>query len=82
MRTAVMPFLRRQRSRHIASISSTAGLAPMAGSGLYAAAKLLLEGASEVPAQEGAPPGILTPLVTVLSSSTRIGISAWTTKFL
>ena len=38
--TAVLPFLRGQRNGHIVNVSSIAGLAPMAGLGLYAAAKL------------------------------------------
>ena len=60
---AALPFLRRQRGGHIVNISSIAGLAPMAGSGLYAAAKFALEGASEALAQEVAPFGIKVTLV-------------------
>ena len=59
----VLYFLRRQRSGHIVNVSSIAGLAPMAGSGLYAAAKFALEGASEALAQEVAPLGIKVTLV-------------------
>ena len=61
--TAVLPYLRGQRSGHIVNVSSIAGLAPMAGSGLYAAAKCALEGMSEALAQEVAPLGIKVTLV-------------------
>ena len=60
---AALPFLRKQRSGHIVNISSIAGLAPMAGSGLYAAAKCALEGVSQALAQEVKPLGIKVTLV-------------------
>lgn len=60
---AVLPYLRQQRSGHIVNISSIAGLAPMAGSGLYAAAKFAVEGVSQSLAQEVAPLGIQVTLV-------------------
>ncbi len=60
---AVLPLLRQQRSGHLVNVSSIAGLAPMAGSGLYAAAKFALEGLSEALAQELAPLGIRLTLV-------------------
>ena len=41
---AALPFLRAQRRGHIVNISSIAGLAPLSGSGIYAATKFALEG--------------------------------------
>lgn len=55
---AALPLLRAQRSGHIVNLSSVATLAPMAGSGLYAAAKSAIEGLSQSLAQEAAPSGI------------------------
>jgi NAD(P)-dependent dehydrogenase (short-subunit alcohol dehydrogenase family) len=60
---AVLPYLRQQRSGHIVNISSIAGLAPSAGSSLYAAAKSAVEGVSQSLAQEVAPLGIHVTLV-------------------
>lgn len=60
---SVLPYLRQQRSGHIVNISSIAGLAPMAGSGFYAAAKFAVEGVSQSLAQEVEPLGIKVTLV-------------------
>ena len=49
---AALPFLRAQGHGHIVNVTSIAGRAPMAGSGLYAAAKAALEGLSSSLAQE------------------------------
>lgn len=55
---AALPRLRAQGAGHIVNITSIAGRAPGAGSGLYAAAKHALEGLSSVLAQEVGPLGI------------------------
>ncbi|WP_428395034.1 oxidoreductase [Lichenicoccus sp.] len=55
---AALPRLRQQGSGHIVNITSIAGRAPMASSGLYAAAKSGMEGLSQSLAQEVAPLGI------------------------
>ena len=60
---AALPFLRAQRRGHIVNMSSIAGLAPMPGSGIYAATKFALEGLSESLAQEVGPLGIRVTLV-------------------
>jgi NAD(P)-dependent dehydrogenase (short-subunit alcohol dehydrogenase family) len=60
---AALPLLREQRRGHVVNITSIAGLAPMAGSGLYAAAKCALEGMSLSLAQEVAPLGLKVTLV-------------------
>lgn len=60
---AVLPHLRQQRRGHLVNVSSIAGLAPMAGSSLYAAAKCAVEGVSQALAQEVAPLGIQVTLV-------------------
>ena len=60
---AALPFLREAGSGHVVNVSSIAGVAPMAGSGLYAAAKFALSGMSESLAQEVAPLGIRVTVV-------------------
>ncbi len=55
---AALPHLRAQRSGHIVNVTSIAGRAPMASSGIYAAAKSAMEGLSQSLAQEVAPLGI------------------------
>ena len=60
---AALAHLRTQRSGHIVNITSIAGLAPAAGSGYYAAAKMAVEGLSQSLAREVAPLGIRVTLV-------------------
>src|ERR1051325_2221785 len=60
---AVLPVMRKQRSGHIISISSTAGLVGFAFCSAYAAAKFGLEGWMESLQQEGAPVGVTNTLV-------------------
>jgi NAD(P)-dependent dehydrogenase (short-subunit alcohol dehydrogenase family) len=60
---AVAPLLRRQGRGHIVNISSIAGLAPVAGMGLYSAAKFAVEGMSESLAYELEPLGIHVTVV-------------------
>lgn len=55
---AALPRLRAQGSGHIVNITSIAGRAPGAGSGIYAAAKHALEGLSSSLIQEVGPLGI------------------------
>ena len=55
---AALPRLRAQGGGHIVNITSIAGRAPMASSGLYAAAKSAMEGLSQSLSQEVAPLGI------------------------
>lgn len=55
---AALPHLRAQGAGHIVNVTSIAGRAPGAGSGLYASAKYALEGLSAALAQEVAPLGI------------------------
>jgi NAD(P)-dependent dehydrogenase (short-subunit alcohol dehydrogenase family) len=60
---AVLPVMRKQRSGHIISISSTAGLVGFSFCSAYAAAKFGLEGWMESLQQEVAPFGITTTIV-------------------
>src|SRR4029077_10385787 len=60
---AVLPVMRKQRSGHIISISSTAGLVGFAFCSAYAAAKFGLEGWMESLHQEVAPFGIHNTIV-------------------
>lgn len=60
---AALPVLRAQGRGHIVNITSIAGLAPLAGSGVYAASKCALEGLSVALAQELAPLGLKVTLV-------------------
>ena len=53
-----LPQLRAQGAGHIINITSIAGRAPMASSGLYAAAKSAMEGLSQSLSQEVAPFGL------------------------
>ena len=55
---AALPRLRAQGKGHILNVTSIAGRAPGAGSGLYAAAKFALEGLSSALQQEVAPHGL------------------------
>jgi len=60
---AVLPVMRKRRSGHIISISSTAGIVGFAFCSAYAAAKFGLEGWMESLQQEIAPFGITTTIV-------------------
>ena len=60
---AVLPVMRKQRSGHIISISSTAGLVGFPFCSAYAASKFGLEGWMESLQQEVAPFGITTTIV-------------------
>ena len=60
---AALPKLRAQGRGHIINITSIAGRAPMAGSGLYAATKSAVEGLSQSLAQEVRPLGIKVTVV-------------------
>jgi NAD(P)-dependent dehydrogenase (short-subunit alcohol dehydrogenase family) len=60
---AALPKLRAKGRGHIINITSIAGRAPMAGSGLYAATKSAVEGLSQSLAQEVGPLGIKVTVV-------------------
>src|SRR3989442_11229105 len=60
---AVLPVMRRERSGHIISISSTAGIVGFAFCSAYAASKFGLEGWMESLQQEVGPFGITTTIV-------------------
>ncbi|MCB8875829.1 oxidoreductase [Acidisoma silvae] len=60
---AALPHLRAQGAGHIINVTSIAGRAPMASSGLYAGAKFAVEGLSAALAQEVAPFGITVTAV-------------------
>jgi NAD(P)-dependent dehydrogenase (short-subunit alcohol dehydrogenase family) len=60
---AVLPVMRRQRSGHIVTISSTAGFAGAAYTAAYAASKFAVDGWMESLAPEIAPFGINTTIV-------------------
>jgi NAD(P)-dependent dehydrogenase (short-subunit alcohol dehydrogenase family) len=60
---AVLPVMRKQRSGHIISISSTAGVVGFAFCSAYAASKFGLEGWMDSLQQEVAPFGITTTIV-------------------
>ncbi|PZA13880.1 short-chain dehydrogenase [Rhodopseudomonas palustris] len=55
---AILPYLRRQGAGHIINVTSIAGRAPMAASGMYAATKSAMEGLSQSLSQEVAPLGL------------------------
>jgi NAD(P)-dependent dehydrogenase (short-subunit alcohol dehydrogenase family) len=60
---AALPKLRQQGRGHVINLTSIAGRAPMAGSGLYSASKSAVEGLSQALAQEVAPLGIKVTVV-------------------
>lgn len=63
MTRTVLPVMRRQGSGHIINISSVAGLAASPGTGIYAATKFAVEGATESMAHELSPLGIQVTLI-------------------
>jgi NAD(P)-dependent dehydrogenase (short-subunit alcohol dehydrogenase family) len=60
---AVLPLMRAQRSGHVFTISSIAGLISVAGSSIYAASKFAVEGWMEGLAQELKPLGIAATVI-------------------
>lgn len=63
MTTAVLPYLRKQRSGHIINIASIGGLVGFPALGYYNATKFAVDGFSEVLAKETAPLGIHVTIV-------------------
>jgi NAD(P)-dependent dehydrogenase (short-subunit alcohol dehydrogenase family) len=59
----ILPFMRKQRSGHIVSMSSVGGLSSYFGWGLYGSTKFAVEGISEALSQELAPLGIHATVV-------------------
>jgi len=60
---AVLPTMRRQRSGHVITISSVAGLIAVAGASIYAASKFAVEGWMEALAAELKPLGIAATVI-------------------
>lgn len=63
MTRTVLPVMRRQGSGHIINISSVAGLVSAPGTGIYAATKFAVEGATESLDHEVRPLGIQVTLI-------------------
>ncbi len=60
---AILPIMRAQKSGYIMNMSSVAGIAALAGAGIYAATKFAVEGISEALAGEVAPFNIKVTLI-------------------
>src|SRR5690606_35379297 len=60
---AVLPGMRKRKRGHIVNLSSIAGLAGSAGTGLYSATKFAVEGLSESLAKELEPLGLGVTIV-------------------